>query len=1545
MKKGLQTLLCLLMVLVMGFASIEGVLAEAISPSEDNANSVPADFVDEGNIALEEILQYFTEEPAVKSERADINHKKIEVVFVVDATGSMSSAIANVKRNIASFAQCFSGEQYTLRLGLVEYKDTTVDGMNSTLIHTVGHTPWLDTTSFISELAEIKVDGGGDVAETPIDAMGYLTGSSFAWSSDAYKYAILVTDAGYKVTNRHGIDSLDELGQMLAARNIHTSVITSSSYANMYGDFAAMTGGIVENIYDDFGTTLTEYAYAIMDEVESSATYSIRVLDELTGLPISGAIISGAGATNYTTNAQGIATMELKNSELENLSLSASGYKTIGNIGVRLAQNTIVDLSMRLSPGDSGSLLFDPSSCVNPGKGDDKVAAPKISILGKDVPLFEFPLKMDLWLFDVSRFKSEIDPEKKTLKVFFGPDIKKGFTKTWSETFDAIKDFRKNGFLTSMKANILADVLEEEIKGKQKVALIGEGYVFACLEFSWASEKLEYIDGGFVAALRTGSAEWSYRFVSLPWAYVKFAIRGEIVGKGDISLKNGLFGLFDVANVRIAGRPDFSLNAGAKKAHVGAGVYGDIGANIKLPWPQGARVRDQVSVTVKADGYIEVQFFGFKNRWSLPLGTSESTEFQLYPVWQALPKESLPQAFDLSDFTITPRSSRPFLALRKVALPDAMYKEEYVYSDSRPTILALEDGRTMLLWLKDDTARSSINKSTLVYSIFDGSAWSTPAAIENDGTPDYIYTAKAEGNKVHVLWQDATRAFSDADALQDVVPDVGMSYSVFDGSSFCAPAQRANTGYGMFMPSLALIGDDVTAVWAENSQNDPMLASGSNTLRYAKVTSASWGEASTLASGISQLDDMTAFARNGSVHVAYVEGNAEKAGLMVSAGLNAPKKLYESETIASLQYADDRLFWTDSTSLMSSGNLTGVETEIEGMRGGNFRVIEHGANAAVLFEESNAYANHVGVYYKQGSSWTNPAILAADAGRHELISATLDQDNNIVMAYQYSVMDTNGENPVQSTHLLVSRYEPTAKLVAEAELQYNVFDVAPGAALELTMNVTNEGTAPSTAFDVVLTDELGAELSTKQINESLAIGETKQITFTYYLPEKIQAKTLTAEMRSKEGTVLPGEAVRSMAEIGQGDLALTSLVLTRTDDGAQAVATLRNEGGRAMNQNEVTVKVGGSSGEVVATKSIAKLEPHAETTVTVSIPASRLAANSQYDYKVIRFEVESQSEELISYNNAIEALLDPIAVESMQLNTNTLEMSVGQMTTIGVTCLPTNAANTSVVWHCNNLDVLEVDPATGVIKALREGVATVTAVTEQGNLSDLCTVRVGSGSLSVGGVGIDGPDAVALGSSIVLTAVVQPDTALNKTVQWYCDNANCTLIPGADGTVEVKGAAKGESKITVVTADGGYTCEKTVSVVDGVLIQRQPEDQEVKSGQRAVFSVVAKGEGLTYQWYMLQGKGFAAIDGATASSYTTGEVALEQDGEMYYCQITDKCGITVQTRIATLHVTNSMPSTGDDSTPLLWFAMILLSCMGMTILFTQARKKADEAKE
>lgn len=82
-----------------------------------------------------------------------------------------------------------------------------------------------------------------------------------------------------------------------------------------------------------------------------------------------------------------------------------------------------------------------------------------------------------------------------------------------------------------------------------------------------------------------------------------------------------------------------------------------------------------------------------------------------------------------------------------------------------------------------------------------------------------------------------------------------------------------------------------------------------------------------------------------------------------------------------------------------------------------------------------------------------------------------------------------------------------------------------------------------------------------------------------------------------------------------------------------------------------------------------------------------------------------------------------VNVTGIKLNKNSLNLTVGNSLTLTYTITPTNASNKDVIWTTSNYNIVSVS-ATGSIKALEPGEATITVTTEDGYYSDSCLVKV-----------------------------------------------------------------------------------------------------------------------------------------------------------------------------------------------------------------------------
>ena len=121
-----------------------------------------------------------------------LHRPRVDVVFVLDTTGSMSGLIQTAKEKIWSIATTMASAQPTpeIRIGLVAYRDRG-DRYVTQLVDLSA-----DLDSVYAKLMDFQADGGGDTPESVNKAL-YDAVHDMSWSQDeqAYQVIFLVGDA------------------------------------------------------------------------------------------------------------------------------------------------------------------------------------------------------------------------------------------------------------------------------------------------------------------------------------------------------------------------------------------------------------------------------------------------------------------------------------------------------------------------------------------------------------------------------------------------------------------------------------------------------------------------------------------------------------------------------------------------------------------------------------------------------------------------------------------------------------------------------------------------------------------------------------------------------------------------------------------------------------------------------------------------------------------------------------------------------------------------------------------------------------------------------------------------------------------------------------------------------------------------------------------------------------------------------------------------------------------------------------------------------
>lgn len=214
-----------------------------------------------------------------------------DIIFAIDSTGSMDPYIQNVADNVEEFSRYLEEKTLTHlegkevkvkpRMAVVEYKDITYDGKDSTVIHKVDGSPWHKSTAeLINTLQIVKsnVDGGGDDPETVFDALGYIVdGKTFDFGEGAHKFVIVLSDADFKEENSFGYTE-STMAEKLKEAGINTSVITTAWNYNSYKNIVSNADNLFNINSKTFSNDLKTLADVIFQTIEKEINNEITTL-------------------------------------------------------------------------------------------------------------------------------------------------------------------------------------------------------------------------------------------------------------------------------------------------------------------------------------------------------------------------------------------------------------------------------------------------------------------------------------------------------------------------------------------------------------------------------------------------------------------------------------------------------------------------------------------------------------------------------------------------------------------------------------------------------------------------------------------------------------------------------------------------------------------------------------------------------------------------------------------------------------------------------------------------------------------------------------------------------------------------------------------------------------------------------------------------------------------------------------------------------------------------------------------------------------------
>ncbi|MGN0294937.1 MAG: leucine-rich repeat protein, partial [Lachnospiraceae bacterium] len=1102
--------------------------------------------------------------------------------------------------------------------------------------------------------------------------------------------------------------------------------------------------------------SINEYDPNLYKNVE----YIVKIVDSSTSLPLKGAVIEVAGEKDYsfTTDENGLAKVAIYGMVAQRIKVSKSGYKAVSYTENPWSTGTqnVVQLKPNVTVEQKVELMLP-----NTKLSSSTLKGPQITVFNETFNLFETEISFDVPFFDSLTIKT--NEKDKTIKVLLGlSDSYKAKIQAsgeddtyWSESYQEVKSLVKacGGKVDTPRLWNQFSSLRGKLKSVDGTASIGvSGKATGFIEISYATGEWVITDSGMVANLSASAS------AKIPLCYVfysEFGLSGSV--DGTIQLKADSARVYTLSgSLGVSLTPSVALGANVAIVDVKGGLQGTLSGKLSFP---AETMQEAFTASLNGKLFLKTQsvvsIFNYSNTWDI--GTVE-----LYP-----------------DFGAYLEPAEWKLAMEDRVVPADGEAYEYAY----PQTALLSDGRKVMVYITDDGTKTTGNHTTLMYKVYENGAWSGPEAVCETGRADVTPVLCAAGSKAYVAWLNISEVIDSETEAEYVYEHTDLWVSEFDGTSFGTPELVPDAGNSKieFQYDIQAEGDDCVIAWVENGANDPFMQSGTNTIYYRVRKSGQWQAKTKLLSTRDTVSGLEAACQSGNITVSYSNGTSVysvSASGAVELGKGTNAKVFDGVTY----------FIKDGQLYSVSG---GTETAYGIACSSDYQVLD----GTVYWTEQSNFTSELYMQELDGETATRLTYDNAFVSSFSLVKdgsgisidyvSTAVNESSTASPYGRSVMKTLDTTEVYDLEC--------------GGILYDEMEVQPGKSVEFSVLVVNHS---SRAVDSVVLKVRGKNnviIYNDTVLDRIGAGETKEVAFTYQLPDSLSGLKLTAEVYSN--TVEEADEDNNVAYCTFGS---TDLQITEAD---RNQVTVVNAGYNSAQNAVLTVREGSADGAVLDTVELGTLNPGKTVAAEIRIPDSSLLFESAQDVKIFYMEVSSDTEETLAGDNSFTLTVEPGHVEGVSLDYESLTMEKGQSRTLKATVTGDNAADTGVLWSSSDTDVVSVSE-NGTVEAVSEGTAAVTVITVDGGYAATCEITV-EGSLELESLSFKETSVTLVeGETRSLELVYEPSDAEVDVTRGIWSSSDPDVATVADGVVTAAGA--GSAEITVQM--GGLTAACLITV-------------------------------------------------------------------------------------------------------------------------------------
>jgi len=607
-----------------------------------------------------------------------------------------------------------------------------------------------------------------------------------------------------------------------------------------------------------------------------------------------------------------------------------------------------------------------------------------------------------------------------------------------------------------------------------------------------------------------------------------------------------------------------------------------------------------------------------------------------------------------------------------------------LFPQSSPS-LAASGSSLMLAYVSDTGVANPIQFTNVACTFYNGTAWSTPAAIAAAANAQFAPKVAFDGagNAIAVWEQIKDPAFAGTE-IEAIGAQLEIMWSHWTAATQTWSPAVALTDNSFLdrAPQLAgpMANGDLILTWIQNEAN---LLTGSavatSRVMTARWNKTSWGAPSVLVDNlVGDLSHALAASGNKAVYLwsKDMDGNLDDStdsDLFYriwdeGTGAWGTETRYTNDAIAD-KFAKVKLdssgniypVWQKGTALVLDKNFAGVPVSVrpDSTSAGFADValsVGPGGNVVVIWQEMSEFGSdaHYRVFDPASNTWGLDTLLSSDSDLERSFSPVWDSVGNLVLAYNnVAISETSKMVAIEGggsitvdgvptpgqVDLLVARRALVKDLSLAADsLTANGTTFQTGDNITLIAKVTNSGNVAVQNVQVGFYDgdpqNGGTLIQTVTLPGWLKAADAQDATTTWTIPSPVAAHTVYAVV-DPAGQVTESLETNNTQSLGLNgvDLELTYLSGSVARDGSvHVIVQVKNIGAPASPVTTLKLWPQDNPGATpLATKDVSLLNPGESVQVAVDLPAgSQPEGDASY---LLTLDEDKLSGDVSTFNN------------------------------------------------------------------------------------------------------------------------------------------------------------------------------------------------------------------------------------------------------------------------------------------------------------------------